>query len=125
MFCKDNDIKVIAKKKDFMCNYCTVQKGIDEKDDIFKKILEVNQLNRDVMTSALEWKIFMEFCTAILDEELSNEGMDLIDSVFKDAHDAVKEVNKVKVDNNAESLLHAISKLQDCKDTLEHSPVFK
>lgn len=77
------------------------------------------------MTTALEWKLFMEFCTTILDEELSTEGMELIDNLFRDAHQAQKDINQVKIDNKAEPLLNAINLLNDCKDTLEHSPVFK
>jgi hypothetical protein len=123
--CKENDIKVIANKKEFMWNFCTVQKGIEDKEDIFKKILEVNQLTTEVISLALEWKFFMEFWTAILDEELSGEGMNIVDQVFRDTQEAKKEVNRVKIDNDAIALLSAISKLRDWKDTLEHSPVLK
>lgn len=86
--CKENDIKVIANKKEFMWNFCTVQKGIEDKEDIFKKILEVNQLTTEVITQALEWKFFMEFWTVVLDEELSGEGMNIIDQVFRDTQEA-------------------------------------
>lgn len=124
-FWKENDVKVIANKKDFMCNYCTVQKGIDDKEDIFKKILEVNTVTKEVMATALEWKIFMEFWTAILDEELSSQGMTLIDRIFTDTQKAIKDINQVKINNDGEALLHAISVFNDCRDTLEHSPILK
>lgn len=38
-FCKENQIKIIATEKyenQFMCNYCVVQKGIEQTADIFK-----------------------------------------------------------------------------------------
>lgn len=108
-----------------MCNYCTVQKGIEQKEDIYKKIIEVNEINSEVMTTALEWKLFMEFTTVVLDEDLAFEGMEVVDKIFKEAHQATKEVNKVKTENRAEPLLAAITLLNDCKDTLEHSPVLK
>lgn len=125
LFWKDNDIKVIAKGKDFMCNFCVVQKGIDEKDDIFKKIVELNELHKDVMNSTFEWKIFMEFWTAVLDEELSSEGMTLIDKIFKDAHIASKNISKVKIDNDAAVLIESIRVLREWKDKLEESIVLK
>ena len=125
LFCKENDIKVIAKGKDFMCNFCIVQKGIDDKDDIFKKIVELNELHKEVMNTTLEWKIFMEFWTAVLDEELSSEGMDLIDKIFKDAHLAAKNVNKVKVNNDAAALINSIQVLKEWKEKLEDSLILK
>jgi len=85
------------------------------------KIVEFNELNKHVMASALEWKIFMEFCTVVLDEELAAEGMKLIDKLFKDAHSAVKDMISVKTSFDGAVFTHSIQTLNECRSILDGS----
>lgn len=132
-FWKEHEIKLCCQESDsssaekakysnaFMWNYCAIQKGIEQTSDIFKMIQELNDLKRELAASALEWKLFLQFWTGVLDDDATSEADQLLTSILNNIKKAIKMVGKVKVDNEASFMMKALILLREQKELLTNS----
>lgn len=79
--------------------------------------------NKEVTRRSLEWKIFIQFCSGVLEEESTVDAFNLIDQVLKNTRKSIKLISKVKVENNGSHMLQALDILEEQNILLINSPV--